>query len=190
MIEAFVSARHAVPSTVALRLVIAGTGPREAALKSLAPEGVTFLGNLDREVELPRLYASADTFVFASQTETLGLVVLEAMASGLPAVAVLAGGVADHLRDGINGIGCVPGDTEAMCRAIVALASDPARHRALAAGARRTAEALSWDQELDRLDQSYRSVCNGALGQAWRAIEPRPPSTRPATGSPSTSFRP
>jgi hypothetical protein len=71
---------------------------------------VTFLGNLDRSDVLPRLYASADAFLFASLTETLGLVVLEAMSSGLPVIAVPAGGVADHLRDGFNGIACAAGD--------------------------------------------------------------------------------
>lgn len=50
-----------------------------------------FLGQLDRQRLLPTLYASADAFVFASLTETLGLVVLEAMASGLPVIAAPAG---------------------------------------------------------------------------------------------------
>jgi glycosyltransferase involved in cell wall biosynthesis len=49
---------------------------------------VTFLGVLDRRSRLPDLYANCDAFVFASVTETLGLVVLEAMASGLPVIAV------------------------------------------------------------------------------------------------------
>jgi phosphatidylinositol alpha 1,6-mannosyltransferase len=143
------------------RLVIAGAGPREAALRAAAPQGVIFLGYLDRRTELPALYASADAFVFASLTETLGLVVLEAMAAGLPVIATPAGGVADHLRDGENGIAYPAGDTQAMADAMVALATDPARVRALSANARATAEALSWDRELDRLDASYREVLDG-----------------------------
>ena len=95
-----------------LHLVIAGTGPREAALRAAAPPGVTFLGVLDRQSRLPDLYANADAFVFTSVTETLGLVVLEAMASGLPVIAVPAGGVADHLRDGRNGMACREGDID------------------------------------------------------------------------------
>jgi len=147
------------------RLVIAGAGPSEAAVRAAAPEGAIFLGYLDRTRELPSLYASADAFVFASLTETLGLVVLEAMASGLPTIAAPAGGVADHLRDGVNGLSYPPGDVDAMADAMVALAGDTARWRALADGARATAESLSWGRELDRLDASYREVCGeAALG--------------------------
>src|SRR5690606_13927547 len=85
-----------------VRLVIAGDGPSRSDLEARAGAGVEFLGFLDRAAELPALYASAEAFVFSSLTETLGLVVLEAMASGLPVAAIPAGGVADHLRDGVN----------------------------------------------------------------------------------------
>ena len=145
-----------------VRLVVAGTGPDEAALRRAAPDGTQFLGNLDRSRELPALYASADAFVFASTTETLGLVVLEAMASGLPVVAPLAGGVVDHLRDGINGAAVPPHDPDAMAAAMIRLATDPGRKEALAHGALRTAAHLGWDAELDRLDGSYRQVCAAA----------------------------
>ncbi|MBK7908225.1 MAG: glycosyltransferase [Gemmatimonadetes bacterium] len=75
--------------------------------------------------------ASADAFLFSSTTETLGLVILEAMASGTPVIATPAGGVADNLRDEVNG---------------------------LAFPARAHAEARSWEVELDRLDAAYREV--------------------------------
>jgi glycosyltransferase involved in cell wall biosynthesis len=141
-----------------LRLVIAGTGPVEAALRRAAPPGVMFLGHLGRTTELPELYASADAFAFASLTETLGLVVLEAMASGLPVLAVPAGGVAEHLRDGENGIAVADHDVSRMAEAMLRLADDRALTRKLAEGALRTAALLSWDAELDRLDASYRRV--------------------------------
>jgi glycosyltransferase involved in cell wall biosynthesis len=85
-------------------------------------------------------------------------VILEAMASGLPVIAAPAGGVADHLRDGANGLAYPPGDTRAMARAIMALVRSPALVRRLGEGARRTAEGMSWALELDRLDASYREV--------------------------------
>jgi glycosyltransferase involved in cell wall biosynthesis len=158
ILSGFATARSLLPSDRAVRLVIAGSGPEEAALRAAAPEGVIFLGNLDRTATLPALYASADLFLFASHTETLGLVVLESMASGVPVIAAPAGGVADHLRDNVNGLAYPPGDCEAMARAIVALVVNPARTRALGAAARRTAELLSWENELDRLDASYRRL--------------------------------
>lgn len=142
----------------AARLVIAGAGPREQALREAAPASVVFLGYLDRATRLPQLYASADAFVFASETETLGLVVLEAMASGLPVVAVPAGGVAEHLRDAVNGIAAPAGDVDAMAAAMVRLATDDTLYARLSRGALATARALTWDAELDRLDRTYREV--------------------------------
>jgi len=157
ILDAFALAQHLLPAG-AIQLVVAGTGPSEDSLRRQAPANVTFLGNLDRRAVLPRLYASADAFVFASLTETLGLVVLEAMASGLPVIAAPAGGVADHLQHGVNGLAYPDNDVEALARAIVTMVLDrPMRHR-LSGAARATAEALSWERELDRLDASYREV--------------------------------
>jgi glycosyltransferase involved in cell wall biosynthesis len=158
VLEAFRRAGALVPRGV-IHLVIAGTGPEEAKLKAAAPPDVTFMGFLDRESTLPDLYANCDAFVFASVTETLGLVLLEAMASGLPVIAAPEGGVRDHLRDGANGLTYPAGDASAMARAMVRLASEWELTQRLARSARRTAEALSWTRELDRLEASYREVC-------------------------------
>jgi glycosyltransferase involved in cell wall biosynthesis len=161
IIRAFAIAQQALPPD-STRLVVAGAGPQEAALRAAARDGTIFLGYLDRRAELPLLYASCDAFVFASLTETLGLVVLEAMASGLPVIAVPAGGVADHLHHGVNGLAVAADDVQAMASAMVTVVSQRAQACHLAAGARATAEALSWDRELDRLDASYREVVSAA----------------------------
>ena len=158
ILAAFALAQRLLPAN-SVRLIIAGGGPAEPALRAAAPPGVTFLGVLDRTKRLPQLYASADAFVFSSLTETLGLVVLEAMASGLPIVATPAGGVADHLRDGENGLEFGPGAVDQMADAMVRLAMNPGLRDRLSRGARATAEALDWEGELDRLDESYREVC-------------------------------
>lgn len=155
----------AIGASRPMRLIIAGSGPREEALRRQAPTGVTFLGNLDRETMLPQLYASADAFLFTSVTETLGLVILEAMASGLPVIATPAGGVADHLTDGVNGLAYGPLDIDAMAQAMVTLADQPQQVQMLGAGARVTAVRQSWERELDRLHESYREVI-GAAAQA------------------------
>jgi hypothetical protein len=130
-------AKQSLPAGVA-RLIIAGAGPEEATVRRLCGPDVLFLGVLDRERSLPRLYASSDVFLFSSLTETLGLVVLEAMATG-----------------------------------IVALTLDVARRQRLAEGARRTALALDWEVELDRLDASYR----GVLGRARKPTAQSPVTT-------------
>ncbi|HEX5575453.1 MAG TPA: glycosyltransferase family 1 protein [Gemmatimonadales bacterium] len=158
ILDAFRIAGEMLPPD-SIRLVMAGTGPCEEELRGLRVPGVTIVGFLDRGGALPELYASCDAFAFASVTETLGLVVLEAMSSGLPVIAAPAGGVRDHLRDGVNGIAYPAGSAHAMAEAMVQLASDDSLARRLARGARATAEELTWDREIARLDLSYREIC-------------------------------
>ena len=74
-------------------------------------------------------------------------------------IATPAGGVADHLRDGENGLAFPANDVDAMAHAMVRLAMDEKLCKELARGARRSAEALDWEGELDRLGASYREVC-------------------------------
>jgi phosphatidylinositol alpha 1,6-mannosyltransferase len=163
VLDAFRLASEMLPRGM-IHLVVAGTGPREADLRAAAPPGVTFLGLLDRRSRLPDLYANCDAFVFASVTETLGLVVLEAMASGLPVIAVPEGGVRDHLRDGRNGLACREGDVQGMALAMARIATEWGLSRRLARGARHSVEDLSWDKEIERLGRSYREVIQSARG--------------------------
>jgi phosphatidylinositol alpha 1,6-mannosyltransferase len=142
----------------AVKFVVAGAGPSLPSLKERAPRSVTFLGNLDRQRELPSLYASADGFLFASTTETLGLVVLEAMAAGIPVIAAPAGGVADHLRHEQNGLAYEAMNVRACADAMLRLVADRDLQQKLRDGARRTVEQRTWEHEMDRLDASYREV--------------------------------
>jgi 1,2-diacylglycerol 3-alpha-glucosyltransferase len=102
LLEAVTEARRTRPDML---LLITGEGPalddlrRQAALSGVA-DSVRFLGYLDRSTELPACYAAADVFVFASRTETQGLVLLEAMAAGLPVIALSAMGTSDILDPG------------------------------------------------------------------------------------------
>jgi glycosyltransferase involved in cell wall biosynthesis len=144
--------------TDAVKFVVAGAGPSLPSLKERAPRSVTFLGNLDRQRELPSLYASSDGFLFASTTETLGLVVLEAMAAGIPVIAAPAGGVADHLRHEENGLAYEAMNVRACADAMLRLVADRALQQRLRDGARHTVEQRTWEHEMDRLDASYREV--------------------------------
>ena len=141
-------------------LVIAGDGPSMPSVRERARgvNDVHILGNLERRFLLPLLYGSADAFVYASETETLGLVILEAMASGLPVIATPACGVADNLRHEVNGLGFAAGDARAMAAAMARIVSDPGLRRRLASQARVWSTGRSWTSELDRLDVSYREV--------------------------------
>jgi len=167
IVDAFRIACEMLPSD-SIRLVMAGTGPREAQIRSLDVPGVSVLGFIERKTELPKLYASADAFVFASVTETLGLVVLEAMASGLPVIAAPAGGVRDHFRVGVNGLAYPAGSAYAMAQSMFQVASNAELARRLAKGARATAEDLTWGKEIARLDLSYREI--GEVPSATRAV--------------------
>jgi phosphatidylinositol alpha 1,6-mannosyltransferase len=157
ILRAFALAREALPPA-SIHLVIAGGGPLEPSIRARASSDMSFLGYLDRTRALPELYASCDAFLFSSTTETLGLVVLEAMASGIPVIATPAGGVADHLSDDANGLAFPANDAAAMSAQMIRLAQDHALAARLGAGARHTAEALSWELEYDRLDASYREL--------------------------------
>lgn len=147
---------HRPPGSV--QLLIAGHGPDEAMLRRHAGAHVTFLGAQDRTTRLPSLYASADAFVFASTTETLGLVLLEAMASGVPVVAAAAGGVLDHVRDEATGLTFAGGDVEGCARAMDRLVTNPGLRHRLATAGRAWAEQQAWYLEMVRLDASYREL--------------------------------
>ena len=91
-------------------LAIVGDGPHRASLEShFAGLPVTFVGYL-KDQQLAQAYASSDAFVYASETETMGNVVLEAMASGLPVVAPRAGGIPSLVTHNQSGLLFTPGD--------------------------------------------------------------------------------
>lgn len=111
-----------------LRLVLLGDGPSREDLQSLAAElgiaeRVTFIGSIPFG-EVPNYLKAADAFSFASVTETQGLVTIEAMAAGLPVVAVDGSGTRDIVEHGKQGL-LVENDADALARGIHELLSDP-----------------------------------------------------------------
>lgn len=140
-----------------IHLVLTGDGAYAARSRAMAPPGVTFTGYLEGE-DLQAAYASADVFVFPSRTETLGNVVLEALASGLPVVGVAEGGVTENVQHGVNGVLCPPGDPAAFARAILDLVERPELRERLAQNARRWAEQRTWDKAFKPLLAGYYEV--------------------------------
>jgi len=142
------------------RLALVGDGPARSELETtLAPhlaEGrVHFTGFLRGE-ELAEAFASADLFVMPSKTETLGFVVLEAMASGLPVVAAHAGGLPDVVVPEENGLLHHPDRPREAAQAIRRILGHEGLRRLLARLARKTAEGASWSAETRRLLEAYR----------------------------------
>ena len=135
-------------------LAIVGKGPYEGQLKSLfadCRDRVTFMGPLYGP-DLQAVYASADIFVLPSDSETLGFVVMESMASGVPVVAARAGGIPDMVQDGINGYLVSVGDVDEYVRAIQKMGVHHATDReAMGKRARAIAETWTWDESMSVL---------------------------------------
>lgn len=141
-----------------LRLVLAGNGPYRPHLERLAQElrlgdRIIFAGFIQRE-QLIDYYRAADLFVFASKTETQGLVLMEAMAAGLPTVAVRARGVQDVVFSEETGI-LVPEDEVVFAETTSALLRDEPRGAQLRAGAKRKAHEMSIERCAQRLIEIF-----------------------------------
>ncbi|HEX8962967.1 MAG TPA: glycosyltransferase [Rhodocyclaceae bacterium] len=143
-------------------LVVAGEGPALPSLKRSAETAglqslVRFVGYLDRASELPDCYAAADVFAFASRTETQGLVLLEAMAAGLPVYALAEMGTRDILAPQ-RGAVIAPDDPEQFGAGLAELLGDPPRRAQLAAEAREYAGEWSGPERARQLAGLYRSL--------------------------------
>jgi glycosyltransferase involved in cell wall biosynthesis len=143
------------------RILMVGDGPSRGALERRLGSCARFVGYKTGE-ELADHFASADLFAFASLTETFGNVVLEAMASRLPVVALRAGGVGETVRPGETGLLVEPSDPpEKMADALLSLVERPDERRRLAEGARRYAESQSWDAIMGGLRERYMALLEG-----------------------------
>jgi glycosyltransferase involved in cell wall biosynthesis len=140
-----------------LQLTLVGDGAYTGVMRARAPRDVTFAGYLEGQ-SLSDAYAAADVFVFPSRSETLGNVVLEALASGLPVVGVRDGGTLENVRDGENGILCEPGNPDAFAAGIRRLAEDAPLRKRMARNARAWAEARTWDAAFAPLTGAYEEL--------------------------------
>ena len=131
------------------RLVLIGDGAARSSLEALAAElgvaeQVTFTGALPFQ-EIPRYLKAADAFAFASVTETQGLVTIEAMAAGLPVVAVDGSGTRDIMEHGKQGF-LVENDPDALAKGIHKLLADPQRLKRLSNNALKKAKTFEVNQ--------------------------------------------
>ena len=135
-------------------LAIVGDGPFRGELEQLfRGTSTVFPGFMEGEV-LASAFASADAFVFPSVTETLGLVILEGMASGLPVVAARSGPTLEQVTDGVDGLLFDSGDEASLDAALERLGDGELRTR-IRAAARAEAEKYSWEAASDDLLRYY-----------------------------------
>ncbi len=148
-------------------LVIVGKGDLEPGLRQQAKalgDKVVFAGPKTHD-ELPEIYASADVFVAPSVTaadgdkEGFGLVILEAMASGVPVVASRSGGIVDIVKDEENGLLCDEKDVEKLSVNISRVLEDEALSAKLKTAAGHTVEQYSYDN----ISRRYNDILSGIL---------------------------
>jgi len=159
LIEVMAELRHTLPDAL---LVIAGEGPAEAKLRKQVEQlglahHVLFVGYLERGSELPACYCAGDAFVFASRTETQGLVLLEAMALGVPVVSTAVMGTRDILA-ARQGCRVAEDNPQAFAATLREVLTDAPLRARLSNEAK--AHALSWTapQMATRVLDFYRDV--------------------------------
>jgi phosphatidylinositol alpha 1,6-mannosyltransferase len=147
------------------RAMIVGDGPEEARMKAALPNGI-FTGFLHGDA-LARAYASADVFLFPSESETFGNVTLEAMASGLPSVCANASGSRSLVVDGVTGYLVDPASEAAYVVKLGDLVRDSELRAKMGQDARARAQSFSWDHILDGLLENYYEVIrNNSVSRA------------------------
>jgi glycosyltransferase involved in cell wall biosynthesis len=152
-------------------LAIVGDGPARASLEQdFAGTDARFIGYL-KGAELAAAYASADAFVYASETETMGNVILEAMACGCPVVAPNALGIPSLFTDGDGGFLYPPRDLPEAVRRTRALLDDDAFRQQQSEAARQSIEERNWNHAVKRVREVYAEAIQNGRGHArwtWR----------------------
>lgn len=129
-------------------------GPLTESVRALIPElpGLKVMGKFHRQ-DLPNLLRQCDVLAFPSYCEGFGLVLLEALASGMPIITTDATAGPDLIQDGVEGQLIPTGDLDALCEAVRNLAREPDKLERMAHAARRCAERFSWEAYGDRWQQ-------------------------------------
>jgi glycosyltransferase involved in cell wall biosynthesis len=136
------------------RMLLVGQGAEESWLKTNLRRA-EFAGVLQGEA-LARAYANMDVFAFPSRTDTFGNVVLEAMASGVPAVVTNAGGPKFIVRHGQDGL--IAANDSEFVDSVSSLLSNPDRLAEMRFAARQHASASSWDAVFGQVYRSYNQM--------------------------------
>jgi glycosyltransferase involved in cell wall biosynthesis len=140
---------HVRASRPRARMTVTGQGPEEGALRTLArslgiADSVHFAGQVEHG-DMAALFQQADVLLNPSLVDNMPNCLLEAMASGVPVVSTRAGGVPHMVDDGVNGLLVAPGDAAAMAEAVIGLARDGGRARALAGAGLKTVQRHAWE---------------------------------------------
>jgi glycosyltransferase involved in cell wall biosynthesis len=141
-----------------VRLALVGSGPAEAELKKRFKGTNTVFTGYMAGTELASAYASSDVFAFPSDTETLGFVAMEAMASGTPTVGARAGGIPDVITEEVNGLMFTPGDLGDLTAKLKRLLFNEAERTRLAQAAREEMLRHDWHAATVKLVEFYEQA--------------------------------
>ena len=147
-----------------IRFLIIGQGSEEQWLRQNLPDAE--LPGVLRGAELSRAYANMDLFVFPSHTDTFGNVVLEALASGVPAIVTPNGGPRYIVREGVTGFIAEDRDFAAAAARVLL---DGELHARMRKAAREYALSASWDSVFEDVYEAYRGVLAGTIAELARA---------------------
>ncbi len=158
-LQAFTKVREQMPEAL---MVVVGDGTARAGLEQMAAElgldnDVRFLGKVMLP-DLADLYRAGSLFVTASETETQGIVLIEAIASGLPLVAVDAGAVRELCQNGKDGILCQPRDVDGLAKAMVKILSDDKLRQQYAEAGLEIAKQHDLHNTLERFEEIYQEA--------------------------------
>ncbi len=161
-----------------MRLAIVGDGPlRKQLEREFKDTATVFTGYLEGD-DLANAYSAADLFLLPSQTETLGLVLLEAMAAGCPVIACRAGGVPDAVLDGVTGFLFEPNDPTSLITTAQRALNGRKQLQSIRENARNEVAAHSWARATEKLTLLYRQTIEktqrDGLKEKTREVKPLP----------------
>jgi glycosyltransferase involved in cell wall biosynthesis len=190
------------------RLAIVGDGPQRAALeRQFDPQRTHFVGYL-HGAELAAAYASCDAFLYASETETMGNVILEALASGLPTIAPAAGGIPTLMTHNETGLLYPPGNVDQAVRMAERVLDDEALRRRLGEAGRASIVRNGWAAAAGKVREHYAAVAQAGphrrerrgrlaaslmlsgLTSAFRAVAPGSTTNPTTVTNPATPASP
>jgi glycosyltransferase involved in cell wall biosynthesis len=159
LVDAFIKAHKKASDA---HLVVVGDGTARPDLERMIEEAglneyAHFLGRVIGD-DLPQIYRTGTVFAITSKTETQSIVLLEAMATGLPCIAVKAGAIPELVKTGENGYLCEADNIDAIAKAMVDILSDPEKQKKMSAGSLKLVKKHDISYTLTRMEEIYEKV--------------------------------
>ncbi len=165
LVDAIAAARSQLPTGLRLRVVVVGEGPQRRAvaaqIRRLGLQDVVELAGRMEHEAIRTLYRRADLYLAPATLESFGIAALEARCAGIPVIARRQTGIADFIHHGRHGL--LAASDVGLAAAVVDLAVDPQRRRAMAERNRACAPDTGWAEVLQRCELAYKSAVEIAL---------------------------